>query len=231
MKHCIAVVLAAGSGKRMNSEVKKQYIQLKGKPLMYYALMAFEKSVVDEIVCVVSPGDEAYVRREVIERFSLKKVHYVIAGGKERYDSVYRALSVIKEDSIVLIHDGARPFLTPQIINDNIECVNKYGACITAVPCKDTIKVIGGTGIVMETPDRRTLWQVQTPQSFLCHELKQAYERVLSESSEGITDDAMIMERAGKEVHVVMGDYNNMKVTTPEDLPIAECILQQQKIK
>lgn len=228
MERCIAVVLAAGSGKRMNSEVKKQYIQLDGKPLMYYALMAFERSCVDEIICVVSPGDEAYVKKEVIDRYSFSKVSHVIAGGKERYDSVYRALSVIDDDAIVLIHDGARPFLTERIIEDNIICVQSHGACITAVPCKDTIKVIGESGEVSETPDRRTLWQVQTPQSFFSHELKRAYEQVLSESGEGITDDAMIMERAGKKVHVVMGDYNNIKVTTPEDLPIASCILQQK---
>lgn len=228
MGKIVAIVLAGGSGKRMNSAVKKQYLPLFGKPLMYYALKAFQDSPVDEIVCVVTPGEEAYVTTEIIEKEHLDKVRHVVAGGEERYDSVYQGLCCLTDCDIVLIHDGARPFPTREIIEANIIEAKKTGACVTAVPVKDTIKVISSDGIVVDTPDRRTLWQVQTPQSFDFGYIKAAYDRIQSECREGITDDSMVAEYAGLTVKIVRGDYDNIKITTPEDMTTAEGICRKR---
>lgn len=224
-----AIVLAGGSGKRMRSSMKKQYMLLQGKPLMYYALRTFQDSEVDEIVCVVAPGDEEYVAETIIKKEGLNKVCAVVAGGKERYHSVYQGLSCLTDCDIVLIHDGARPFLSRKLIEENVAAARESGACITAVPVKDTIKVISADGMVADTPDRRMLWQVQTPQSFDFKRIKAAYDRILQEDCDGITDDSMVAEHAGIPVRVIMGDYDNIKVTTPEDMAVAAEILRKHQ--
>lgn len=226
-----AIVLAGGSGKRMKSDVPKQYMLLQDKPLIYYALKAFHDSPVDEIVCVVSAGDETYVTENIIKKESFSKVSHIVSGGKERYDSVYQGLLCLEDCEIVLIHDGARPFISEKVIRANIEEVKKSGACITAVPVKDTIKVIAQDGTVQETPDRRNLWQVQTPQSFEYVKIREAYDRIRTERKDGITDDSMVAEHAGVRVKVVMGDYDNIKITTPEDMTAAEGIIKKREEK
>lgn len=225
-----AIVLAAGSGSRMQSKIAKQYLPLDGKPLIYYALEQFQESTVDSIVLVVSQGQREYCRKEIVEQYGFSKVDEIVEGGKERYDSVYAGLTVLTGCDYVLIHDGARPFLDQEIIGRVLEEVCKSKACIAAVPVKDTIKVANEGGIAIETPDRNMLWQIQTPQAFDYFLIKEAYEKILSQGASGITDDAQILERAtGKCCKLVKGSYRNIKVTTPEDLLVAEAFLKKLK--
>lgn len=228
MEKYTAIVLAGGSGKRMGSAVKKQYLEILGKPLIYYSLDAFEKSKVDEIVLVVTPGDESFVQKEIVERYDFQKVTRIVAGGKERYHSVYEGLKVATGD-YVLIHDGARAFVTDDIICRGMEGAKEYKACVVGMPVKDTIKVSDEDGFVESTPDRSRVWMIQTPQAFSYTLIKEAYEKVLSSDTTGITDDAMIVEKATKQkVKLILGSYDNIKVTTPEDLDVAENIIKKQ---
>lgn len=222
MSKVTAIVLAGGSGKRMNSAVKKQYIEINEVPLIVHTLLKFENSDVDEIVCVAPEEDLDYFNKEVVDAYSIKKVSKVVAGGRERYESVYNALKVINDCEIVLIHDGARPFVTNEVINENIKTAREKDACITAVPVKDTIKRIDQNGVVEESLKRDELWQVQTPQSFKYDLIRRAYDWLETKSKKGITDDAMVAELYGVTVYVVKGSYYNIKVTTPDDIPLAE---------
>ncbi len=229
MEKFSAIVLAAGSGSRMGLNVKKQYLDLCGKPLMYYALDAFEKSRVDEVVLVVSPGDEDFVREEILEPYGFTKITAIVPGGKERYDSVYEGLKACTGD-YVLIHDGARAFVTKEIISQAIDDVVKYNANVVAVPAKDTIKLADAQGFVSDTIDRRYAWNIQTPQCFAYDLVKKAYEDALKGDTTGITDDAMIVEKmTDQKVKFTMGSYDNIKVTTIEDLSLGEIILKKQK--
>lgn len=228
MERITAIVLAAGTGRRMNSKVHKQYMLLMEKPVLYYALKAFEKSKVTDIVIVTGAGETEYCRREIVERYSIQKVHAIVEGGKERYHSVYEGLKAAEGADYVLIHDGARPFLTEDVIARSIKTVRESRACVVGMPVKDTIKVVGEDGIAKETPDRNTLWQIQTPQSFSYTLIADAYKRVLASDDLAVTDDAMVLEKAsGQKVRVIEGDYRNIKITTPEDLMIAEAYLKE----
>ena len=227
-KKTAAVVLAAGSGKRMGTSVHKQYLLIKGKPVIYYTLRAFELSEVDEIILVTGADEIDYCSREIVEKYNFQKVRAVIAGGKERYDSVYEGLKALSDCDYVLIHDGARPLISSALINANISCVQEKEACITAVPAKDTIKVADNKGYVADTPDRSKLWQIQTPQVFEAGLIKEAYERLYNDTTAGnITDDAMVVEHyMDRTVKMTMADYKNIKVTTPEDMDIARIFLK-----
>ncbi|MGN0485321.1 MAG: 2-C-methyl-D-erythritol 4-phosphate cytidylyltransferase [Lachnospiraceae bacterium] len=221
-----AIILAAGSGKRMQSAVPKQYLDLKGKPVLYYSLQAFEASAVDEIILVTAKKDLSYCKKEIIERYGFKKVKKIVAGGAERYDSVFSGLQAAEQPDYVLIHDGARPLLTQKIIKDSIQAVQKYKACVVGMPVKDTIKEVNEQEEAIRTPEREFLWQVQTPQSFSYSLIYAAYEKVLSSGTIGVTDDAMVVEKAfQKKVHLIKGSYENIKITTPEDLKIAEIFI------
>ena len=219
-----AIVLAGGSGSRMNSRTKKQYIEIQGKPMLFYSLAAFEKSNVDEIALVVSPGDEQFCREEIVAKYKIKKVNVITSGGKERYHSVYNGLQALNKIDYVLIHDAARPFLTQQIINQTMECVKQYQACIVAVPSKDTIKIGDENGFVQSTPPRRLLWNIQTPQAFSFSLIWEAYQKLFSMEENlreklEITDDAMTIEQMMHvPVKLLQGSYDNIKITTPEDL-------------
>ena len=222
------IVLAAGTGKRMKSSVQKQYMDLCGKPVLYYALAAFENSKVDKIIVVTGKDEIEYVRENIIQKYKISKVQKVVAGGKERYNSVYNALYSIENASTVLIHDGARPFISSDKIDELIQSAREYPAIIAGVPVKDTIKSTTVDGMVKETIPRENLWQVQTPQVFDYNKLKKAYEKILgSEYEKSITDDSMIWEKIYKNypVKIIFGDYNNIKLTTPEDLIIGESIM------
>jgi len=227
-KKTAAVVLAAGSGKRMGTSVHKQYLLIKGKPVIYYTLRAFELSEVDEIILVTGADEIDYCSREIVEKYNFQKVRAVIAGGKERYDSVYEGLKALSDCDYVLIHDGARPLISSALINANISCVQEKEACITAVPVKDTIKVVDNKGYVADTPERSKLWQIQTPQVFEAGLIKEAYERLYNDTTAGnITDDAMVVEHyMDRTVKMTMADYKNIKVTTPEDMDIARIFLK-----
>lgn len=223
-----AVVLAGGQGKRMHSDVQKQYLLLNGRPLITYALEAFENSRVDKIVLVVGSGEEEYARRELIKTYGFGKVKAVVAGGRERYHSVYEGLKALEDCSYVLIHDGARPLVTEDMIDRAIVGAVRYDACVIGMPVKDTIKVSDDAGFAAATPERAHLWQVQTPQAFFYPLVRGAYDAVMSDETRqaGITDDAMVVESCtDSRVKLIEGSYENLKVTTPEDMVLAEALL------
>lgn len=243
-KRCTAIVLAAGSGRRMNSGVAKQYMPLGGKPLIWYALHAIEESsVIDDCVLVAGQEDivSGYVKEEIVDHFGFQKVTSIVPGGAERYDSVYNALRAIaetrtaaaEEGGYVFIHDGARPFLTEEILERCLAEVERTGACVAGMPVKDTIKIVDANAYTEQTPDRNTLWQMQTPQVFESALITEAYEGLMQERESllaagvKITDDAgvveLLMERP---VKLVEGSYRNIKVTTPEDIVVAEAFLE-----
>ncbi len=225
-KKTAAVVLAAGSGKRMGTAVHKQYLLIKNKPVIYYTLRAFEDSEVDEIVLVTGADEVDYCRREIVDAYHFKKVRDIVAGGKERYDSVYEGLKALSGCDYVLVHDGARPLISKTLINANISCVQETKACITAVPAKDTIKVADDRDYVADTPDRSRLWQVQTPQSFSYALVLEAYRKREEVMDGTVTDDAMVVEKYTRHpIRLLKGDYRNIKITTPEDMVIAEAFL------
>ena len=223
MKH-IGIVMAAGKGTRIGGDMPKQYMDLKGKPVLYYPLRAMQESFIDEIIVVVGKGDEAYVRENIVDKYAFSKVTEVVSGGKERSDSVYEGLKRVKEPkaSYVYIQDGARPMLNGNILERVRQDVEQYGASIAAVRAKDTIK-IGADGFVKETPDRSDVWVVQTPQAFKGDELLAAYEKMRGSGEVKVTDDASVMEAYGhRAVHIAEGDYRNIKITTVEDFTLAE---------
>ena len=221
-----AVVLAAGRGKRMESSVHKQYLLLHEKPVLYYALKAFEESPVQEIVLVVGKGEIEYCQKEIVEKYGFQKISYIIEGGAERYHSVYCGLKAIKGADYVLIHDGARPFLDEEIIKRNIQAVREYQACVAGMPVKDTIKVSDEEEFAAATPDRSKLWMIQTPQIFEYSLIRNAHESIRCKDMSSITDDAMVVEQeTGVKVALAEGSYQNIKITTPEDLFIAEAFL------
>lgn len=226
-----AIILAAGSGRRMNSEISKQYLELAGRPLIYYALKAFEDSLVEKLVLVVQPGDEEYCRINIVEKYHLKKVCSIVAGGRERYHSVYEGLKQLEGTSYVFIHDGARPFVTDSIINRCWENVQKYQACVVGMPVKDTIKIADESGFTKYTPDRKLVWTTQTPQVFSYDLIKKAYDKLAESDISNITDDTMVLERMlNQSSKWVEGSYYNIKITTPEDLAVAQVFLKQYKL-
>ena len=227
MKKYTAIVLAAGAGKRMNANVHKQYLEVAGKPVLYYALKAFEESEVSEIILVTGAWGEPYCRREIIEKYGFQKIKAVVAGGKERYHSVYQGLLAAEGADYVLIHDGARPFVDKMMIRRCMEAVEKYQACVVGMPVKDTIKIVDEEQFARETPDRNSIWQVQTPQTFSYSLVKEAYRKMLEQEDAAITDDAMVVERmTAVPVKLIEGSYRNIKITTQEDLLIMEAYLR-----
>ncbi len=231
-KVCV-VILSAGMGKRMNANKPKQYLNILGKPIIYYTLKQFEQSNVDEIILVVGKDDKEFCANEIVKKYNIKKVKAIVEGGKERYNSVLNGLKACDSDTnYVLIHDGARPFIEEENINTVIDEVKSKKALIVAVKVKDTIKVVDDNGFVTSTPNRDTLWQVQTPQAFDYKKIKKAYEDVLSNLdniSTKITDDAMIWEECYEEkIGVINGSYNNIKITTKDDLSLGETILEDR---
>ena len=228
-----AIVLAAGQGKRMHSDVSKQYLLLRERPLLYYSLKVFQESFVDEIILVVGQNEESYCRREIVEKFHITKVKKIVEGGRERYHSVANGLRKAEGEGYVFIHDGARPFLTEDILERAYESVQKYNACVVGMPVKDTIKIADEKGFAQTTPNRELIWQVQTPQVFEMKLAKNAYEELLIKEEElkargiQITDDAMVVETLlHHPVKLVEGSYENIKITTPEDLKVADSFLK-----
>lgn len=222
-----AIVLAAGSGKRMNSKVHKQYLIIQDRPVLYYSLKAFEDSAVDEVVLVVGKGEEKFCRKEIVDKYGISKVKAIVEGGKERYHSVFEGLKQTSDADYVLIHDGARPFVNQDIIRRCMQEVQKYQACVVGMPVKDTIKIADEEGYAKQTPDRKNVWMIQTPQTFSYALIYEAYEEMLKTEDTAITDDAMVLERIkGKKSKLIEGSYRNIKITTPEDLLIANVYLQ-----
>ena len=223
-----AIVLAAGKGSRMKSDTAKQFMEINGKPMLYYSLKVFDASVVDEIVLVTRSSDIDYVREEIVEKYGFQKVRRIVSGGKERFNSVNNGIKACdKRNKIIMIHDAARPCISNRMILDSISAARRYKACTVAMPVKDTIKVVDEDGFAVDTPDRRTLYQIQTPQTFDRKTLEEAYERLRISGDTDITDDTMIVERyLDISSKMIEGSYENIKVTTPEDIAIAEIYLR-----
>lgn len=239
-----AIILAAGKGTRMYQGIKqnkqqlafsvdtrqqkKQYMHVAGYPIVYYALKAFEQAGVDQLILVTGAEDVEYCRNEIVEKYHIERVTHILAGGKERYDSVMAGLEAVDpEVDYLLIHDGARPCVSRKVIERCLEDVQKYKTAVAAVPVKDTIKRGDQAGFAVDTPNRSELYQVQTPQTFALALIRQAYENMKQEKEAvGITDDAMVVERyTDTRIRLTEGDYRNIKVTTPEDLMLAEVFL------
>lgn len=223
-----AIVLAAGKGTRMNSKIQKQFLEVEGKPVIYYSLKCFQESpLIRDIILVTGEESLSYCKEEIVKRFGFSKVKKVTAGGKERYDSVYAGLCACDNTDYVLIHDGARPFVTEEILERTCFAVKETGACVVGMPVKDTIKISDRNKMVESTPAREKVWLVQTPQAFRYSLIKESYESIRCKDMNGITDDAMIVEQeSGVKVALVHGSYENLKITTPEDLIIAEAFLR-----
>lgn len=222
-----AIVLAAGKGSRMNSDIPKQYLTLLGKPVLFYSLQAFEHSNVDEIILVTGSGEQEYCKKEIVEKYHIKKVVNIIEGGAERYHSVHYGLLAVKEAGYVLIHDGARPLISTEIINQAILRVKETGACVVGMPVKDTIQLVDENGEICSTPDRCRTWIAQTPQCFEYKLALSSYNKAITGGDIAITDDAMVVQRYGNaRVVMLQGGYENIKVTTPEDIAVAECFLE-----
>ena len=233
----VAIVLAGGRGTRMGGDVPKQYMDVCGKPLLYYTLKAFEDSFIEKIVLVCGKDDEDYVRKQIVWKYGFKKVCKITYGGKERFNSVINGLNSIKDsmpeyaddDCVVFIHDGARPLVTEQVLQRCYEDAIEYGSGVAAVMSKDTVKIADENGFVESTPQRNKVYLMQTPQTFNFKVIEKAYSSLvvgmdkILQSGITITDDAMVLEYFSDiKVKLTTGSYENIKVTTPEDMDFLE---------
>jgi 2-C-methyl-D-erythritol 4-phosphate cytidylyltransferase len=226
----VAIIPAGGTGKRMQNRLSKQYLPLDGKPLLAHILDIFELSPdIDEIVLVTPEEDIPAVRRTIVEPRGLSKVRHILAGGAQRQDSVRNGLAAVADNvEIVLIHDAVRPFISPQLIRQTVREAEKHGAVAVGMPVKDTIKKVDREGWIIETPDRRLLWLTQTPQAFRRSVIQEAYRRADEDRFYG-TDDASLVERMGFPVKMIPASYENIKITTPEDLLMADYLIQHHR--
>src|SRR6266545_4782328 len=226
----IALIPAAGMGKRMGADMNKQYLLLGEKPILAHTISVFESApFVEDIYLIVPKAEASYCREQVVDRYGFAKVRGILNGGAERQNSVLNGLRGamdVEDDDVVLIHDGVRPFVPVKVLERAVETAVAQEGALVAVPVKDTVKVVTD-GVVRETPPRENLWLAQTPQAFRYGVIRAAHEMAEAEGFVG-TDDASLVERLGKEVHVVLGDYRNIKITTPEDLILAEAFLKSE---
>lgn len=222
------VIVAAGTGSRMNMGINKQFIKLEGKEIIAYTIEKFyNNSNIEDIVVVVKEDESDFFKKEILDKYNFKNIK-IAYGGKERQDSVYNGLKLLdKKCHVVLIHDGARPFVSDKIIDNCIKEAKNHKAVVVGVPVKDTIKVIDKDKYIVDTPNRSVLWSVQTPQIFDYNILIDAYKDAFKNGFYG-TDDAMLVERIGYKVKMVEGSYNNIKITTQEDLNLGSQILSVQ---
>ncbi len=220
------IVLAAGQGKRMKAGKNKQFIDLEGKPVIIHTLSVFETDPWCKEIKLVINEKEKDIFKELLDQYPIQKIKEIVIGGVERQDSVYNGLTSLKSAEIVLVHDGARPFISREVIHNLVETASKEGAAIVGVPVKDTIKRVSREGVVEETVERSSLWSIQTPQAFRYPILKEAHEIAKTENYLG-TDEASLVERIQVPVHIVEGEYENFKLTTPEDLLLAKAFLQK----
>lgn len=221
-----AIILAGGKGKRMGAPFSKQFIEIKGKPIIYYTIKKFsENKKIDNIVVVLSKDEVGYFKENILEKYNLK-VDNIVIGGTERQDSVYNGLKSLEDTNtdIVLIHDGARPFISDRIIDDGIKFAQVYGACAPGVMPKDTIKIKNESNFSVSTPDRGSLVAIQTPQVFKFNEILECHEKIKINNIV-VTDDTMVAEKFGYSVYLYDGEYTNIKVTTPEDLILGEKLI------
>lgn len=229
MKKSAVIIAAAGSGKRMGGGIPKLYRQIEGLPILVYTLRAFcGHPRIGQICIVTRPEELEFCRKEIVEAYGIGKVKAIVSGGEERQDSIYSALSAVDPDTdYILVQDGARPFVKAEVIDRVLDELSHHVGVVPAVACKDTVKRRGKDGFAVETPDRSQLFSVQTPQGFHRDILLSAYRKAFSEEFYG-TDDAVLVERIGEKVYLVKGDYFNIKITTPEDINMAEAILKEK---
>jgi 2-C-methyl-D-erythritol 4-phosphate cytidylyltransferase len=229
-----AIIPAAGIGKRMGRQTPKPYLPLAGKPILAHTLEVFEKvKEVDEVTLVVRPQELDYCQDKVLSRYTFKKVLRLVPGGKERQDSVYHALKVLqKEDDleVILVHDGVRPFITPDQVHRVIDAARRHGAAVLGLPAHDTLKRVDPEGHILQTLERQDIWQIQTPQAFQAPLLWRAFVEAYSRNFYG-TDEASLVEELQQPVVVVPGSPLNLKITTPEDLQMAEALLPLMRRK
>lgn len=224
-----AVIVSAGKGHRFMEGRKKQFFSLGGKPVLAHTIDQFEIcSLIRQILLVVGQEDLDYCLKEIVEKYGYRKVSQIIPGGKRRQESVKKGLDTLPGDTeIIVIHDGVRPFVTKEMIEESIQAAARFGAVVAAMPVKDTIKMAHPDGTVLKTLERESLWQVQTPQTFQALMIKEAYLKATEEGFIG-TDDASLVERLGMKVHIFPGSYTNIKITTPEDLMLANLFLKEK---
>jgi 2-C-methyl-D-erythritol 4-phosphate cytidylyltransferase len=223
-----AIIPAAGSGARMGG-IKKPYMDLAGKPILAHTLTIFQQCpLVNSIVVVTAKDDEARCVQDVVTTYGIDKSLSIVAGGDTRQESVFNALRELSSNTdVVVIHDAVRPFVTEEMILQSIDNANQYGSAIVAVPVKDTIKESDDDGFVMKTLDRCRLWAIQTPQTFKYDLIMKAHLYARDNSIQA-TDDAFLIEQIGHKVKLIMGSYENIKITTPDDLVIAKAILESK---
>lgn len=227
MNSKISVLIpAAGHGSRMNASVKKPYLRLADKPILSHTIDRFEhNSVIDEIFVIVDESDFTICRNNVIDPYRYKKIRKLIPGGETRQVSVFNGLKALSDDvEYVVIHDGVRPFINDEIIYKCLKATEECGAAVSAVPVKETIKIVNDEQLIVETPQRHRLWQAQTPQVFRKSIIIEAHEKAIQDGIDA-PDDAALVENLGSPIKLVRGSYKNIKLTTPEDLGIAETLL------
>jgi 2-C-methyl-D-erythritol 4-phosphate cytidylyltransferase len=229
--NCVAIVVAAGRGRRMRTDVPKQYLTLGGRTILERTLRAVgAAATVRAIILAVPPGDVAYCRREIVRRHRLAKVVRVVAGGRARQDSVANALAAVAAaglaPDVVAIHDGVRPFVEPELFDKVVRTASHFGGALAATPVNDTIKAITDDGFVRATPDRRSLYRAQTPQAFQYGVLVDAFAQARRDGFIG-TDDCQLVERVGGCVVIVEGSDRNLKITTPTDLLFARALWKE----
>lgn len=227
MARVVALIPCAGQGKRMGAGVSKPYLEVYGRPLLAYTLEVFQMHpLIEGIVLVVEEGLVDYCCREIVDKYGFTKVNSVVVGGKERQDSVMCGLACLDNDTEwVAVHDGARPLISSTTITKALHAAFASGAAVVGVPAKDTIKVVAKDLTIIDTPDRRNLWQIQTPQIFKRRLLERAYNQAAEEGWLG-TDDASFVERLGEKIKLVEGEYSNIKITTPDDLIYFKAMLK-----
>ena len=229
----IAVIPAAGMGIRMGVSVPKQFLLIQDIPILALTLMVFQESDhIDHIIVTVPKDEIKRCEQDIIEKYNITKTYKVVAGGKSRQDSVrlglYAAQQIANDNDLVLIHDGVRPFINEGLITNLIEEAQSHKAVVVGIPAKDTVKEVDENGYVVNTLRRESLWLIQTPQVFRFKDILYAHKKAYSESWKGITDDAMLLERLGLSVKVIMGSEDNIKITTPSDLKLAEFLLKKE---
>jgi 2-C-methyl-D-erythritol 4-phosphate cytidylyltransferase len=230
MSKVCAVIVAAGKGSRMGAEINKQFLNIKDKPILYYTLKAFDCcSLIDEIILVTAKSEMEYCKSEIVEKYQIKKVSNIVEGGLERQHSVNKGLMACNDCEIVLIHDGARPFIENRIIEAGISFAKEYGACTCGVEPKDTIKIKDENGFSAGTLNRASLFSVQTPQCFNYSLIVESHEKAFKNNVKA-TDDTSVAEYCGHKIYLYEGSYSNIKITTPEDLVIGEKILENLAI-
>lgn len=227
----IAIIPAGGIGKRMQEGISKQYLLLNGIPVLVHTLRVFQSSpLIHDILLVVPSGDITFVKKTIIQKYCISKVSQVLSGGRERQDSVKNGLDAVGDDyDVVVIHDGVRPFVSDDLIRLSVLEAFKERAVTTGVPVKDTVKMVDQDGWITETLNRNCIWLTQTPQAFKREVIKEAYRMAYNDCYYG-TDDAGLVERIGMQVKMLPGCYENIKITTKEDLLLAEGFIKRQTI-